>query len=220
MNQDIFQNSTLAQRVTEKLREDILSRRFEVGERITIKDISEAYGVSNMPVREAFRVLEGESLLEVNAYKGANVKKLDRNFICDVYGVLRALEDAIYETAMPNLTAGDLKRLTEDNALMRKAFEKTEDRIAFNKMNSAWHKEIIAKGTNKIAEEKYNYYHGLITSIRTAAYNPSRQRILDALDEHDGLIEALRSGDVAQLKLAVDRHSKGAQADFMAEFSE
>ena len=92
MAEKIVFEGTVASKVTERLREDIISKKIEAGSRITIKEISERYGTSNMPVREAFRTLEGEKLLEINAYKGATVLCIDETFVREIYGLLRALE--------------------------------------------------------------------------------------------------------------------------------
>ena len=106
MSEKIVADKTLAARVTDKLREDIINNKFEAGSRITIKEISERYGVSPMPVREAFRTLEGEKFLEINAYKGATVQRIDGSFVRDVYGILRALECLIYESALEEMDTG------------------------------------------------------------------------------------------------------------------
>ena len=219
MDSDKLLNYTLAKRVTERLREDILTRQIEVGERITIKDIAERYGVSNMPVREAFRILEGESLLEMNAYKGATVKKLDKDFVCDVYGVLRALECAMYETCLDTIPDEVLEELRESNNEMRAvAREKVQPKL-YNELNTNWHGVIISYCSNKLAEDRYKYYHQLITSIRTSAYLTSYERIIQATDEHDIILDALHSRDVLKLKTAVDTHSIGAMNDLLKSYS-
>ena len=51
MAEKIVFEGTVASKVTERLREDIISKKIEAGSRITIKEISERYGTSNMPVR-------------------------------------------------------------------------------------------------------------------------------------------------------------------------
>ncbi len=65
MSEKLLLNTpTIAARVTEQLREDIINKIIEPGSRITIKEVSERYGTSNMPVREAFRTLEGERKIQ------------------------------------------------------------------------------------------------------------------------------------------------------------
>ena len=48
---------TVASRVTDKLREDIITHKIEAGSRITIKEIADSYGLFSMPFIYAFRTL-------------------------------------------------------------------------------------------------------------------------------------------------------------------
>ena len=59
--------ATIANRVADQLRDDIVSHRIKPGSRITAKEIADKYGVSSMPVREAFSMLCGENLLEMKS---------------------------------------------------------------------------------------------------------------------------------------------------------
>ena len=70
---DLISGKTIAVQIAEQLRVDILSRVIEPGSRITVKEIADRYNVSAMPVREAFNMLVGEQLLELNPYRGATV---------------------------------------------------------------------------------------------------------------------------------------------------
>lgn len=219
MATDTLHGGTLAERVTVQLRNDILNRQFEVGERITIKEISEKYGVSNMPVREAFRTLEGESLLEINAYKGATVLMLDRVFIQEVYGILRALEGLIYETAVQNMDAQTIAELRDWNRQIRTVIIESGRKDLFVQMNGEFHDRIIALGTNRKAKEMYRYYHSLIKSLRQN-YMPSYERCCKACDEHEELLNAFEAQDLVRLREAVDSHSRGAMADFLSQYTE
>lgn len=219
MATEALYGGTLAERVTTQLRNDILNRQFEVGERITIKEISDKYGVSNMPVREAFRTLEGESLLEINAYKGATVLKLDRAFIQDVYGILRALEGLIYETAMPRVDAKVLAELRELNDRVSTITADDADIEQYIRRNGQFHDKIIALGTNRKAEELYRYNHSLMVSLREH-YMPSHERIRVACKEHEDILKAFEERDMLALKVAIDKHSRGAMIDFLSQYTE
>ena len=65
---------TIAAKVADQIRDDIICRKIEPGSRITVKEIADRYCVSSMPVREAFNMLCGEQLLEMSPYRGATVK--------------------------------------------------------------------------------------------------------------------------------------------------
>ena len=57
-------HETMSQRVYGDLRELIMSGRVQPGQRLTLKNLSEAVGTSQMPVREALRQLAAEGALE------------------------------------------------------------------------------------------------------------------------------------------------------------
>lgn len=64
---------SVAVRVTEQVRADIIFGRIPPGTRLTEKLVAERYEVSRVPVRECLRALEAEGLVEVRPYAGATV---------------------------------------------------------------------------------------------------------------------------------------------------
>lgn len=219
MPESIFTDGTLASRVTERLRDDILSKKIETGNRITIKEISERYGISSMPVREAFRTLEGEKLLEINAYKGATVLQVNELFVTNIYGLLRALETLIYETALPHLDENVLIELREINEqIYEVAANKLDINLLYFDANTKFHAAIMAHATNTEAVRLFYYYHKLIRAIRRS-YSPSYERVFAAAQEHDALTEAFAAKDVVAMKKATDAHINSAMKNFMAQYS-
>ena len=218
MSEKIVADKTLAARVTDKLREDIINNQFEAGSRITIKEISERYGVSPMPVREAFRTLEGEKFLEINAYKGATVQRIDSSFVRDVYGILRGLECIIYESALEEIDTAVIRQLRYLNEQIRIYSSSREIGREYVDMNTRFHNTIMEHGKNSLALEQYYYYHGFIRTLRKR-YTPRQERIQTVVGQHEALICALESKDVIALKKAVDIHVGSAMENFMAEFA-
>lgn len=219
MSEKIIADKTLAARVTDKLREDIINNKFEAGSRITIKEISERYGVSPMPVREAFRTLEGEKFLEINAYKGATVQRIDENFVRDVYGILRALECLIYESALEEMDTGIIRQLRYLNDQIRVYSASPEFGQEYIDMNTKFHDTILEHGKNTLALEQYYYYHGFIRTLRKR-YFPRQERIRAVVGQHDALINALESRDVTALKKAVDIHVNSAMENFLTQLAQ
>lgn len=219
MPEKIVVEGTIASRVTERLREDIISKRVEAGSRITIKEISERYGTSNMPVREAFRTLEGEKLLEINAYKGATVLCIDEDFVRDVYGLLRALECLIYETALPKIDEVVLQELRSINVQIHACAASLGNKTEYIDLNSKFHDTIMACGKNDKALDLYRYYHKLIRTLRSS-YFPRAERIRAVAAQHDNLIDALASKDVLAVKKAVDIHVITAMENFLDQYAQ
>jgi DNA-binding GntR family transcriptional regulator len=219
MSEKIVADKTLAARVTDKLREDIINKKFEAGSRITIKEIAERYGVSPMPVREAFRTLEGEKFLEINAYKGATVQRIDENFVRDVYGILRGLECVIYESALDEIDTGVIRQLRFLNEQIKAYSASPEFGQEYIDMNTLFHNTIMEHGKNTIALEQYYYYHGFIRTLRKR-YFPKQERIRTVVGQHAALIDALESKDPLAIKKAVDIHVSSAMENFLTQFAQ
>ena len=177
MAEKIVFEGTVASKVTERLREDIISKKIEAGSRITIKEISERYGVGSMPVREAFRTLEGENLLEINPYKGATVISFDADYARDIYQINCYLEMLITLNAIDTITDEACDRLHEINSKMVELIGKGgEARSTYTALNRKFHNIIIGFNSNrkasmlfyqqqqvveKIAQFGAHYHHGL-----------------------------------------------------------
>ena len=214
----IVADQTIATKVIEKLREDIINNRFETGSRITIKEISERYGVSPMPVREAFRTLEGEHFLEINPYKGATVLRIDEQFVRDVYGILRALECLLYETALDEIDEVIIQKLRCINEQIRVIAELPYGAAEYVDLNTRFHNTIMEHSKNQKALEMYTHYHEIISTIRKK-YTPVPERIRIGIEQHEKLIDALEKKDALLVKMAVDEHIKSALENFMTQFN-
>ena len=219
MSEDkIVADQTIATKVIEKLREDIINNRFETGSCITIKEISERYGVSPMPVREAFRTLEGEHFLEINPYKGATVLRIDEQFVRDVYGILRALECLLYETALDEIDEEIIQKLRCINEQIRVIAELPYGAAEYVDLNTRFHNTIMEHSKNQKALEMYTHYHEIISTIRKK-YTPVPERIRIGIEQHEKLIDALEKKDALLVKMAVDEHIKSALENFMTQFN-
>ena len=84
--------------VASRLRELILSGDLEPKARVNELELSERFGISRTPLREAVKILATEGLLELLPNRGARVASLSVSEIEDVIEVVAGLE----------ATAGDL----------------------------------------------------------------------------------------------------------------
>ena len=89
MNEDY---RSLSDKVFDRLEEDILSGKYKKGETLKEKSLSEEYGVSRTPVREALRQLELEGLVSMIPNRGARVAGFSPEDIHDMYEIRSMLE--------------------------------------------------------------------------------------------------------------------------------
>lgn len=212
-------DETIASQVIRVLRNDIITNKIKAGSRITIREISERYGVSPMPVREAFRTLEGENLLEIEAYKGATVLRIDTCFIRETYGISRMLETLLTEEAMIAIDEEGIRKLRTVNGGMEKTLEMGEPLDDYVELNTHFHEIINSYSTNRKAARLLAYQQSLIAALRTY-YTPSQERIRTAVREHDRIISALMLKDKFLVLAAIEEHSNSALENFVRQFEE
>ena len=96
-----------------KLREDILSGKYEANEELKEIAIGEELGVSRTPVREALRQLELEGLVKIIPNKGAYVAGISNKDIHDIYMIRSYLEGLCARWACENITEEQIDEIEE-----------------------------------------------------------------------------------------------------------
>ena len=84
--------SSTAERVADILRDRIIEGLFKPGQRLSEESICEALGVSRNTLREAFRLLSHERLLDHRLNRGVFVRVLSVEDVADLYQVRRVIE--------------------------------------------------------------------------------------------------------------------------------
>jgi len=83
---------TAADQIAEILRNDIFSGNFLPGSRLKENEISQLLNISRTPVREAFRILESEGLVEITSNKGVQIPIITKEELDEVFELRILLE--------------------------------------------------------------------------------------------------------------------------------
>jgi GntR family transcriptional regulator, rspAB operon transcriptional repressor len=75
-----------------KLRQAIIDQTFAAGEPLREAALSERYGVSKTPIREALVRLQQDGLVEIAPYRGARAKRYTRSDLHEIYAAREILE--------------------------------------------------------------------------------------------------------------------------------
>jgi len=97
--------------VADRLRADIHEGRIQPGEWLRQERIAQEYGVSQMPVREAFKELVAEGILEQYPYRGVRVVQISVADVEDLYATRSFLEGRAARVAALNITDEELQEL-------------------------------------------------------------------------------------------------------------
>ncbi len=202
-------------RVREQIRTDILKGVFSPGDRIKIADLSRRYGVSQMPVREALQMLQGEGLITFAPNRGASVRNVDEHFIDNMYEIRGALECLLVRRAIARIQDSDVFRLHSIQARYEDCAHR-RDLDGLLRENKALHHVIyeIADNVDALGLLERNW-ELVVTMRRTFGFGQGR---LDELvTEHRALIRALDRRDVAEAERITLLHCDNARRDLLAQ---
>lgn len=82
--------------VYQTLKDQILHLELPPGSAISEIDTAAKYEISRTPVRDAFKMLESEGLLEIRPHIGTFVSLIDLNMISDILYMRETLEQAVF----------------------------------------------------------------------------------------------------------------------------
>jgi DNA-binding GntR family transcriptional regulator len=89
-----------ADQVADKLREDILAGSLMPRERLRMQSLTERFGVSQIPIREALRALEAEGLVVSTAGRALHVSDVRVDDLASLYSLRRMLECPLSRQSM------------------------------------------------------------------------------------------------------------------------
>lgn len=194
---------SLREHVHEKLRTLIVGGRFAEGEKLQERDLAEMLGISVTPVKDAFRMLEGEGLVRIEARRGVFV----------LFGPRRAYEMALARAAIEGVIAAiAARRITE------------AERRELGRLVVAM-EQATAEGLLEEVVRQNEMFHGMIGMIARCEYLTGRldsQRMYDharriavlsdaneralGFVEHRGIERAIAAGEASQAESLMRAH--------------
>nr|WP_189672049.1 GntR family transcriptional regulator [Pseudomonas sp. SWRI18] len=187
--------------IEETLRNAILDGRLPCGTAMRQQELASLFGVSRMPVREALRQLEAQSLLHVVTHKGAVVAPLIEDNSAETYELRMLLESEALRLSIPLLTEADI---VEANAIID-ALEQEKDYREIGRLNRLFHMTLYGKAPNqrllKLVE------HGLNEEERFLRYNLEAMGLGETSQEdHRELLSLVAQKKTAQSILTLRNH--------------
>jgi DNA-binding GntR family transcriptional regulator len=107
---------TIQEGVYQGLSHALMTGRFDPGQTLTISSLSELFGTSHMPVREALRRLAAENAVEIASTGSARVPNVSRAKLDDLCNARVIVEGAAAEMASPNIDAHQIRALEHNMA--------------------------------------------------------------------------------------------------------
>lgn len=179
----------LAESVYYQIRRKILNGKYTPGENLTELEVSKELNVSRTPVREAFKHLESEGLLELRPNRGAVVVGIGRSDIEDIYEIRSLLEGRAAERAALQADKKALEQLAEILDLTEFYIERKDfDRVTT--MDDRFHRTIYELTGSRMLQRILKELHAYAENIRERSIKePGRADLM--LNEHRAIVEAM-----------------------------
>lgn len=194
----------LFEQLADRVRELILAGDYAPGQRLQEKEMSERFGVSRTPMREALKVLSSEGLVTLAPNRGAAVTQLDDDELAETFPIMGALEALAGELACAHATDDEIEAIAELHSQMIDAFNRgaLDD---YYSVNQIIHTAILEAARNSTLTKQIEQLAGRVRRSRFQG-GMSDQRWRQAVDEHEVILARLRARDAAGLADALRRH--------------
>jgi DNA-binding GntR family transcriptional regulator len=202
--------------IYEMIREDIIAGRLAPHTRLKIADLSEAYGTSTNPVREALQQLRGEGIVEMEPNRGARVVAIDQNFVRDITEIEVLIEPALTRWFCTIATDADIAALEA----VQQEIESLNftDLVRHAELDTRFHQLIYDRHYNRHVADLWWKHREILRAI-SRRYPVALSRRKSVLQEHRDLIEAIRAQDADGAAAIIARHVEGSGRHIIEQMS-
>ncbi len=194
----------LAAEVLERLRDLIIQGELAPGVKLNERVLCERLRTSRTPVREAIKYLASEGLVELLPNRGAIVTPITAATVRETFVLLAALEALAGELACANASEADIAEIRALHYQML-AHHARGELAPYFRCNQEIHLRLVECTGNTALLNTYRALNGHVRRARYMA-NLSRERWDHAVEEHQGILDALIRRDKALLPLLLRKH--------------
>lgn len=193
------------------LQEEIESGLLPPGTVLDEKQLTERFGVSRTPVREALQQLAARELVTIEPHMGVHVTRMS---VAELRAVLE------YLTEMEALCAKLAARRVDPalQASLQAALDMCQDAAAITgeayvQVNRAFHEAIYSGSHSIYLANQIRQTRSLLRRYRSHEYL-STERIRSSIEDHQAIARAIIDGDEARAQAAMFKHLPSGATGF------
>lgn len=187
-----------------EIQADILSGKIPNHQKLTEQAICKKYGVSRTPVRDAFRQLEADGLIENIPNRGAFVTALSKRDISDLFDLRSLFEIQAIEWAIKRMTSDDIDSLRETLEFMEFYTLKNDiDKVLM--FNTQFHSILYSGTKDRLIQKTLSTYQTYLKHSAPAK-TYSGDALKTILEEHKAIFDAVETKNTAAGRKAMEHH--------------
>lgn len=190
----------IAARISRALAERIVSGELAAGAKLRQDHIAEEFGASHVPVREAFRRLEAQGLVESQPRRGVRVAGFSMEEVREIAEMRASLEVLALRNAAPHLTRAILEEAEEAN----RAGDQALDVQTWEEANRRFHRLILAPCGMPRLMRSIDDLHTASARFLFSGWRAEWETPTDR--DHRAILAALSRGDVDAAVQLLGRH--------------
>lgn len=209
----IIQNELLVDAVYNNLKHDILDNKYAGGQKLTIRELCESYGVSETPVKQALNRLSTEGLVENIPRKGMHVRHFYyENFkeIMEARNMIEqyAIDSTISLLKQDNKFREEFTNIYNESIVASKRYIETKDELDYTQnfdLDIQFHQKIVYSTQNQYI---INMHKDLIVykKMYYMCNAGIKVRIATVIEDHKAIFNGLINGDIKLVADVLNRH--------------
>lgn len=203
-------NRTVVDNVYNKLKEDIVNLKIELGTRINIKKISEDFSISQTPIREALSRLVKDGLVVYESRKGYYIIQITCKDLEEIYDLRKMIECYALEKGIKNIDKSKLKEILKKGIKIQKKPLEPKKPHEFCIIDRELHTTIVNSCLSQSMNKMYSQIYPLVSISQQL--DPLYER---SMNEHILLIEEILEGNMKKAKKTLEKHIENCKTDGM-----
>ncbi len=186
---------TLSDQIYQSLRHDILHGSIKAGDRLTLKNLKEQFGVSSTPVREALTRLTEDALVSYETNVGIYVISLNHDDFKEIYELIGDLDSLAIRYSNHSENKEELKSRLKENIEASSDFSIHDDE--WLTLSDDFHLLFYQYcGNSRLVSSAEH----LRSQLSIAAYQYEKDRTIRAEihKEHEAIFQAFFSDDIEE----------------------
>ena len=192
------------ERAYSHIRNTILTNPSSVGTFLNEREIADSLGISRTPVREAFMMLASEELIDLKPNRGAFVSPLNRKQVNDLFQARGVVETWSAQYCISHDIDPTPDMIKELN--FQKTMALDDPYLDFIEHDHAFHCVLVRATGNLFLNQMYELLRARYITFGVHVIHNNAIRRIEALKEHQYILDALITKDIKKAKKAILDH--------------
>lgn len=199
----MINKKTLSEQIYDSIKQDIMDRKIDFGEKLVNREYQEKFGVSSTPVRDAINRLYQDGLVEDITKSGAKVIQFDLKSALEINEIIAYL----------NINAIKMSAAHSGTEIVSAHLQECINKQAENKENDTYydydymfHNTFFEFTNNSRYQQLFSQYFTLWKILVMFYYYDKNSVKSHALLQHERILSAYKTGNVQLAQYIMEQH--------------